>query len=53
MACHREPPFTAEQVAWIDQRIADARSRGGRPYVVGELGPQVIAPRVQEGGARG
>ena len=22
MACHKEPPFTAEQVAWIDQRIA-------------------------------
>lgn len=24
MACHKEPPFTAEQVAWMDQRIAAA-----------------------------
>jgi len=23
MACHAEPPFTPEQVAWINQRLAD------------------------------
>lgn len=29
MACHKEPPFTAERVAWIDQRIAEAQKRPG------------------------
>lgn len=54
MACHKEPPFTAEQVEWIDQRIAEARQKQARRlYSVGSRSPELLAPGAIEGDARG
>jgi hypothetical protein len=52
MACHKEPPFTAEQVAWIDQRIAGAPVRTNAERIAAVAEHISFRRRLEQDGGR-